>query len=102
MKEVNLIKEMLEEKLANNVEVYDVHSKSSICSFCVIATGRNERHLKTLADDVEELMDKNDYEKLSRIGEKSGGWILLDYGDIIVHLFSYDMREYYNIERLLV
>ncbi len=67
----------------------------------VIASGTSNRHVRTLADDVEEnLSERLERKPLRREGREHARWLLLDYGDLVVHLFDQETRAYYELERL--
>jgi ribosome-associated protein len=66
-----------------------------------LVTASNERHLKALADEVERALREDlDRKPLRREGSTASGWVLLDYGDLVVHLFSAEQRDFYALERL--
>lgn len=67
----------------------------------VIATGTSNRHVKTLIEEVEHQLETGmDRRVLRREGEDFGKWVLLDYGDVVVHVFDRETRDYYQLERL--
>ncbi len=88
----------LEAKMAFDIKALDITELTAICDGFVIASASNKSQLDAMVDGVEEAMDKNNYQLIGREGRSEGGWILLDYGDIVVHLFSEEMREFYNID----
>jgi ribosome-associated protein len=81
----------------------DVHEQTSIADYFIIATIDNERQGKAIQDDLQEKLHiEQNIRPLNMNGldVTSGGWVLLDYGDVIVHLFSEEMRHYYRLEEL--
>lgn len=66
----------------------------------VIATGTSRRHVRTLAEEIEANLSILDRKALRREGMEDGSWVLLDFGDIVVHLFDEETRAYYDLERL--
>ena len=66
----------------------------------VIATGTSRRHVRTLAEETEAKLKESDRRPLRREGTDDGQWVLLDYGDIVVHVFDEATRDYYDLERL--
>ena len=66
----------------------------------VIASGTSRRHVITLAEETEMHLKQEDRRPLRREGMEDGSWVLLDYGDVIVHVFDEETREYYDLERL--
>lgn len=94
------IAKVLDEKKAMNIVAIKTEEVTVVSDFFVIASGTSNTHTKSLADDVE-------YEIKNRLGidpehieGRATGWILLDYGTVIVHLFQGETRDYYNLERL--
>ncbi len=90
----------LDEKLAENIVLIDVAEKSSFADFLVLANGRNQRQVASLADDVEDALAKEGITPKGVEGRGNTGWLLLDMGDIIVNIFDKEMREKYNIEKV--
>ena len=88
----------LDKKQADDILVIDIGEKSSFADYLILASGSNERLVAALIDDVEDQMAKNDLLVRSIEGTKESGWILMDYGDMIVNVLTRDMREKYNIE----
>ncbi|MBQ3928601.1 MAG: ribosome silencing factor [Clostridia bacterium] len=90
----------LSNKKGLDVKLIKIDDISSIADYFVIATGTSNTHVKALADEVEFRLD-NEGISVSHIeGYRSDSWILLDYVDVIVHVFSDEGREYYDLERL--
>ena len=79
----------------------DTHPISVLADFFVIATGESERQLKAIADDIQKTLKKRSLMPRTE-GTPQSGWILIDYGSVIAHLFSPAMRDYYNLEELWV
>lgn len=71
-----------------------------ITDIFVIATGTSRRHVKTLAEEVEEKMKDSGRRPLRREGFEDAQWLLIDFGDIVVHVFDQPTRDYYDLERL--
>jgi ribosome-associated protein len=95
--------EIVEEKQASDIVLLDVHEQTSIADYFIIATIDNERQGKAIQDEMQEKLHiEQNIRPLSINGieANSGGWVLLDYGDVIVHLFSEEMRQYYRLEEL--
>jgi ribosome-associated protein len=93
----------VEEKQAENIVMLDMREQTSIADYFVIATVDNERQAKAIQDDLQEKLHlQESIRPLNFHGREasSGGWVLLDYGDVIVHLFSDEMRAYYKLEEL--
>lgn len=89
------------EKKASNIRVLDLREIASFTEFFVIATGANQRQVQAITDEINEQLKKQLSAKAIRIeGYASGEWVLLDYGDFIVHVFDKDARDFYDLERL--
>jgi len=87
-------------KQAADVVILDVHDLIVITDFFVIASGSSERQVKTLIEEVEKALRGNGMKPVRREGETEAQWVLLDYVDVVVHVFSEEQREYYDLERL--
>lgn len=92
----------LDSKKAKDLKVLDIHQLSSLTDFFVIASGSNTPQLLAMADAVEEQLSKQGYELLHREGYNSARWILLDYGEVVIHIFLEEDRDFYNLDRLWV
>lgn len=90
----------LEDKKAENIQIIDIHEVSPLADYFVIANGSNRNQVQALADNVEELLGKLGYERRPVEGYDSANWILLDYKDIIIHIFDQDNRHFYDLERI--
>ncbi len=88
------------EKKAEDVRVIDISEISTIADYFVIASGRNENQMRTLVENVEEKMGRAGYDAKMREGTGSNVWVLLDYGDVIVHIFGQEDREFYDLDRI--
>lgn len=90
-----------EEKKANNLVVVDLRDVASFTEFFVITSGSNQRQVQAIADEINEQLKKQLSTKPVRIeGYNAAEWVLLDYGDFIVHVFEQKAREFYDLERL--
>lgn len=90
----------LDQKKADDIIVIDIGEKSSFADYLILASGSNERLIAALTDDVENVLAKEGLTVKSIEGTKESGWILMDYGDMIVNILTADMRERYNIEKV--
>ncbi len=91
---------VLDSKKALNIKVIKIQDISAIADYFVIATGTSSTHVKALADEVEAQLDEAGISVSHVEGYRSNSWILLDYVDVVVHVFSDEAREYYDLERL--
>ena len=97
---LKLVVNAAEDKKAEKVEVIEISDISSIGDYFVIANGDNVNQVHAISQNIEEAMDKINRKPLSIEGYSGGNWILMDYGDIIIHIFDTETRNYYNIERI--
>lgn len=92
----------LEEKKAEDIRVLSIEKVSVIADYFLIASGTNRNQVQALAESVEEALYKAGYEVRQKEGVQSANWILMDYGDIIVHIFDRENRLFYDLERIWV
>ena len=91
----------LEEIKAEDVVTIDLFGKTSIADHMVVASGRSHRQVASLADNVlKRLKETHDLRGLNTEGMTHGDWVLIDAGDVIVHIFRPEVREFYNIEKM--
>ncbi len=89
-----------EEKKGKDVRILDISSISSVTDYFVIVSGTSRTHVKAIADFVEEKVTELGVPLHHSEGYQNGRWILLDFGDLVVHVMSEEDREFYNLERL--
>ena len=92
--------DMASEKLATDIVMLDMRGPYSFTDYFVILTGETRRQMRALQEDIEELLQESGMRLHHREGSTDGGWVLLDYGDLVVHVFGPDEREFYQIESL--
>lgn len=90
----------LEDKKGKDLVLLDVSDLLVVTDLFLIASGTSNRHVRTLVDAVEERLGELGRRPLRREGTEFGKWVLLDYGDLIVHVFDPETRDYYDLERL--
>jgi len=98
--EVKAVKAALEDKGATAIKAYDVRGISGLADVFVVATGSAAPHLKALINGTEEAMAKAGVKSHRVSGDPESGWIVVDYIDVVVHVFSPEARAYYALERL--
>ena len=89
-----------EEKIAERVTAIDVSDQMPLTDIFVIASAASERQIGSIVDEVEDRLRELGSKPIRREGEREGRWVLIDFGDIIVHIQHEDEREYYALERL--
>ena len=97
---VKIAAKALEDKKAEDIRVIDIREISTIADFFVIANGTNANQLAAMRDAVDEELYKAGYHTKQGEGNQNSTWILMDYNDIIVHIFSKEDRLFYNLERM--
>lgn len=103
MQTIDLVKkivEALEDKKAEDITVLDIGGVSSIADYFIIANGNNANQLTAMEDAVDEAMHTNGVHQKQVEGTSNSTWILMDYQDIIVHLFSKEDRQFYDLDRI--
>lgn len=103
MQTIDLVKkivEALEDKKAEDITVLDIGGVSSIADYFIIANGNNANQLTAMEDAVDEVMYTNGVHQKQVEGTSNSTWILMDYQDIIVHLFSKEDRQFYDLDRI--
>ena len=90
----------LEDKKGNDIRVIDIQDGSIIADYFIIASGSNRNQVQTMADNVEEVLGRAGYEPRQLEGYGTATWILMDYNDIIIHIFSEEDRLFYDLERI--
>lgn len=88
------------EKKALDLDILDLSAISTFADFFVICSGSSSRQVKAIAEEIEEALSKMKVEPHHIEGAAEGRWILMDYGDTVVHLFLEEVRRFYNLERL--
>ena len=87
----------LEDKKGENISIIDISGISPLADYFIITNGSNDSQVKAL---VEEKMHEAGHSQIQREGLRSGNWVLLDYGDVVVHVFDRENREFYHLERI--
>ena len=90
----------VEDKKGENVCAIDISSVSVLADYFVIANGNSDSQVRALVENVEEKMHKAGYAAKETEGHRSGAWVLIDFGDVIVHIFDRENRPFYNLERI--
>jgi len=88
------------DKKASDILLLDIREITTIADYFVICSGNNARQLQAIADAVDDALRQQKARLLNREGVAETGWLLLDFGDVIIHIFGPKEREYYRIERL--
>ena len=90
----------LDSKKARDIKLLRTSEITILADYFVICTAGSTTQLKTLSDEVEKILKENGEMPLRREGHRSGGWVLIDFGCVVVHLFLQEERDFYTLERL--
>lgn len=95
-----LIESSLDDDKAEDITAIDLAGKSSLADFMIVATGRSQKHISTLADHLVDRLQEYGRAAVPVEGKDGSDWVVVDAGDIIVHLFHPDARRHYNLEKM--
>ncbi len=90
----------IDDKKGEDITLLDLSGLLVVTDVFVVASGTSNRHVRTLVDDAEEALRDLDRKPIRREGVDTGEWVLLDYGDVVIHVFDKETRAYYELERL--
>jgi len=97
---ISVIVKACADKKGFNIKILDISELSTVTDYFVIVSGNSPNQVMAIADEIEDKMDLASYELLGKEGYREGTWILLDYGDIVVHIFKKEEREFYGLEKV--
>lgn len=97
---LKMVEDELNDRKAHQVSTLDVRGKTSITDYMVIATATSTRHAKSLCDYVVEKVKQNGLQPLGQEGEGGSDWVLVDLGDVVLHVMTGQAREFYQLEKL--
>lgn len=97
---LKVIVEAADNKRANNVTALDVEGVSLLADYFVIMDAGSQRQVKAIAENIEEQVENAGYDVRDIEGKGGSSWVLLDFGDVVVHVFQKETREFYNLEKL--
>lgn len=97
---VKVVQKALDDKLGENIQVLDLRGLSNVADYFIIASGNNVNHLRAMADEVEQNLFKTGMKLHHSEGYNAATWILLDFGNILVHLFNKEERDFYSLEHV--
>jgi len=99
-KMIDVVLQSLDDAKAEQTVAIDIAGKSSLADHMVVTTGRSNRHVSAVADQVVKALRDNGFSKPRIEGLPHADWVLVDGGDVIVHIFRPEVREFYNIEKM--
>lgn len=97
---VELVIDALEDMKAVDIKTIDVTDRSNVTDFMIIATGTSRRHVKSAAENVQMVLKDNGLEPKGTEGADASEWVLVDIGDVVVHVMMPDTRDFYDLEKL--
>ena len=97
---VKISVDALRDKKAEDIRVIDISRISIMADYFIIANGNNANQLKAMCDNVEEKLAESGVHPKQIEGNDKGGWILMDYRDVVIHVFDKENRDFYNLERI--
>jgi ribosome-associated protein len=95
-----LVLTSLDDDLAQDIISINLDGKSALADFMVVATGRSQRHVSALADHLLRKLKEAGRKDLRTEGQSTGDWVLVDAGDVVVHIFRAEVREFYGLEKM--
>ena len=90
----------LDDKKAKDIKIIDIHEVSVIADYFVIASASNQNQVQAMVDNVDETLGRAGFEAKQIEGTRNSSWVLMDYGDMIVHVFDEENRLFYDLERI--
>lgn len=97
---LDLIVEACDDKKAQDIAILDIRDNSTIADYFVVASGSSNPQTRAIANDIIDKLKDYGIEKINPSGFENPRWIVIDYSDIVVHIFHENERQYYNLERL--
>ena len=89
----------LDDKKAKDIKIIDIHEVSVIADYFVIASASNQNQVQAMVDNADEMLGRAGYEAKQIEGTRNSSWVLMDYGDMIIHIFDEENRLFYDLER---
>ncbi len=97
---IDMIKAIIDQMKADRIEVLDVRTKTPVTDFFIICSGTSQTHANAISDKVADTLRQDGIKPLRKSAGERDGWILLDYGDVVLHVMLEDKRQFYDLETL--
>ncbi len=97
---IALVYKAMDDKQGEDIKILKIGAISSLADYFIITSASNERQVKAITDNIEKELEEHNVFVRAKEGTSSSNWILLDYGDFIIHVFKSEDRKFYNLERL--
>ena len=97
---VKLIYKAMDDKKAEDIKILDIADISTIADYFIICSGSNSSQLEAIIDNITDTLGRAGYESKRTEGGRNSSWVLIDYGDVVVHIFSREDRLFYDLERI--
>ena len=97
---VKLAVKIMEDKKGTEIKVIDISKVSVIADYFILVSGSSQRQTQAISDEIELQLGKMGVEPKDKEGWQNGNWILLDYRDVVIHIFNSEDRRFYNLERI--
>jgi ribosome-associated protein len=97
---LGIVQHALDDAKAENIVTIDLNGKTSIGDFMVVASGRSQRHVGAIADQLVKTLKEEGFGRARVEGMPQCDWVLIDTGDVVVHIFRPEVREFYNLEKM--
>ncbi len=100
LKLVKIASEAMEDKKGEELKILDIREISSLADYFVLVNGKNKNQIQAMCEDVEEKLAKSGFLIKHKEGFESADWILMDYGDVVIHIFDRENREFYQLDKI--
>ncbi len=97
---VKIAVDALEDKKGEQISILDIREISTLADYFVIVNGKNKNQIQAMSDDVEEKLGRAGFIVKHKEGFDSADWVLMDYGDVVIHIFDRENREFYQLEKI--
>lgn len=97
---LDIVTAVLDDAKADETVTIDLAGKSALADYMIIASGRSDRHVKAIADQLSRVLKERGHGRAAIEGKDAGDWVLIDAGDVLIHVFRPEVRAFYNLEKM--